>query len=192
MSGGNNLDEISILIDEVRAGDQQAFAELLERYRPLLVSLVLKFESDDITKSLFEDLLQEATLVFYNAILTYDKTQTDVEFGLYARICVSNALVSQMRIINRRRAEHLNDFDIGDIAKNEIFEDLERDVVANENLRALYSIIRNNLSDYEYSIWHHYMLGKTAKEIGVMVGSSDKSVSNAIYRIRKKLRGLLK
>ena len=56
----------------------------------------------------------------------------------------------------------------------------------------LYTIIKNNLSDYEYRVWHNYMLGKTAREIGDLVGSNEKSVTNAIYRIRKKLRGLLK
>ena len=57
---------------------------------------------------------------------------------------------------------------------------------------SLYSAIKKNLSDYEYTIWHSYMLGKTAKEIGEMLGKDEKSVSNAVYRIRKKLRALLK
>ena len=192
MSDAFNTVEVNGLIDKVKSGDQQAFSVLLEKYKPLLLSLVSKFESDDLTKSLSEDLLQEATLVFYNAILTYDSSQTEVEFGLYARICVSNALVSQMRIINKRRAESFDDFTSQFSGKSEIFEDLERDIVAKENLSALYSIIKSSLSDYEYLIWHHYMLGRTAREIGSIVGNSEKSVTNAIYRIRKKLRDLLK
>ena len=191
MSNAFNVD-VNALVDKVKSGDQQAFSILLEKYKPLLLSLVSKFESDGLTMSLSEDLLQEATLVFYNAILTYDRSQTEVEFGLYARICVSNALVSQMRIINKRRAESFDDFAFQSTGKAEIFEDLERDIVAKENLSALYSIIKSNLSDYEYLIWHHYMLGRTANEIACIVGNNDKSVTNAIYRIRKKLRDLLK
>ena len=52
--------------------------------------------------------------------------------------------------------------------------------------------IHNCLSDYEYVIWHNYMSGKTAKEIAATMGKNERSISNAIYRIRRKLRDLLK
>ena len=191
MSNAYNSFDVNALILKVREGDQQAFLELLDRYKPLLKSLVSKFESDDLTRSLEEDLLQEATVVFYNAILTYDETQVDVEFGLYARICITNALVSQIRAINKRRVERsvelTSEVGLGeDDSSNPMDE-----IVKQEALKELYSIIKNNLSDYEYVVWHNYMLGKTAKEIGMLVGNNEKSVTNAIYRIRKKLRQLL-
>ena len=192
MSNAYNSFDVNALILMVRDGDQQAFHELLERYKPLLRALVTKFVSDDLARSLEEDLLQEATVVFYNAILTYDHTQTEVEFGLYARICISNALVSQIRAINKRRVEHSAELD-GDslFCDNGISNPIE-DIVKQEDLKVLYTVIKNNLSDYEYVVWHNYMLGKTAKQIGQLVNSNEKSVTNAIYRIRKKLRGLLK
>ncbi len=192
MNNAENAVQLNELISLVKNGDQQAFSQMLEKYKPLLVSLVSKFESDDFTKSLFEDLLQEATLVFYNAILNYDQTQTEVEFGLYARICVSNALVTQIRAINKRRAECPTAFSTQDVRKEDFFEDLEKEIISKENLRSLYTVIKTNLSDYENVIWHHYMMGRTAKEIGVLINSNEKSVANAIYRIRKKLRNLLK
>ena len=180
------------LIKRVREGDQQAFLELLERYKPLLKSLVSKFQSDDFTRSFGEDMLQEATVVFYNAILTYDYNQTDVEFGLYARICISNALVSQMRYLNKRRVEHPTEPQSSELLANDEIVNPVEDIVDQENLRFLYTVIKKNLSDYEYIIWHNYMLGKTAKDIALQVGSNERSVSNAIYRIRRKLRELLK
>ena len=192
MSNVYNSLDVNELILKVRDSDQQAFHELLTRYKPLLKTLVSKFESDAITRSLAEDLLQEATVVFYNAILTYDHTQNNVEFGLYARICISNALVSQMRAINKRRVEQPAEFDGHDFSQQDSTLSPIEDIVKQEELKALYTIIKNNLSDYEYAVWHNYMLGKTAKEIGVLVKSNEKSVTNAIYRIRKKLRGLLK
>ena len=122
----------------------------------------------------------------------YDHTQTDVEFGLYARICVSNALVSQIRAINKRRVEHSAELEDGNFFDDDRATNPIEDIVKQEDLRILYTVIKNNLSDYEYVVWHNYMLGKTAKQIGLIVGSNEKSVTNAIYRIRKKLRGLLK
>ena len=192
MNVSENSLKVNDLIFKVREGDQQAFLVMLEMYKPLLKSLVAKFQSNDLAKSLEEDLLQEATLVFYNAILTFDETQTEVEFGLYARICISNALVSQIRAINKRKVEQF-DISVGEnlVDSSEMTNPIE-DIVKQEDLTQLYSIIKSNLSEYEYLVWHNYMLGKTAKEIGLLVGSTEKSVNNAVYRIRKKLRTLLK
>lgn len=186
----NDLD-ISSLIKRVREGDQQAFLSLLERYRPLLLSQVSRFTNDGTAKLHEEDLLQEATLVFYNSILNYDCSQNDVEFGLYARICIYNALVSQVRIINKYKAEQLTEFGGIIPSKNEV-EDPADGIVEAESLCELYSTIKKNLSDFEYKIWHGYMLGRTAKQIGEAIGKDEKSVSNAIYRIRRKLRAVLK
>ena len=186
-----NTSEIGCLIEKVRDSDQEAFLELLERYKPLLHSQVSKFTNDELTKELYEDLLQEATIVFYNAILNFDLTQKDVEFGLYARLCIYNALVSQMRVVSRRKAEQPTELDSSAFADNAI-EDLVDNIVEAENIKEIYSTIKKHLSSYEYSIWHSYMLGKTAKEIGEMLDKDEKSVSNAVYRIRKKLRAVLK
>lgn len=178
-------------IEKVKEGDQTAFLELLEKYKPLLHSQVSKFTNDDLTMALYEDLLQEATLAFYNAILNYDNSQSDVEFGLYARICVYNALVSQMRVISRRKIEELTEPDSCTFDVPDSF-DPARNIVEEESIRDIYSVIKQNLSDYEYSIWRSYMLGKTAREIAEKLGKDEKSVANAVFRIRRKLRALLK
>ncbi len=191
MSKINNNFDLNSLIIKVRDGDQMAFLTLLERYEPLLHSQVAKFANDDTARAHYEDLLQEATLVFYNAILNYDETQSDVEFGLYARICIYNALVSQMRIINKRKAEELTEPDSRAFC-DDIAEDPAENLVEAENIREIYSVIKKNLSDYEYEIWRSYMLGKTARQIGEAISRDERSVSNAVYRIRKKLRTLLK
>ena len=191
MDAEKKKSEVTSLINRVREGDQEAFLELLEKYKPLLHSQVSRFTNDDLTKELYEDLLQEATIVFYNAILSFDLTQNDVEFGLYARICIYNALVSQMRVVCRRKAEQPTELDSSAFA-GIVAEDPAVNIVEAENIKEIYSTIKKNLSDYEYAIWHSYMLGKTAKEIGEAIGRDEKSVSNAVYRIRKKLRALLK
>ena len=93
--------------------------------------------------------------------------------------------------LSRRKAEQPTELDNPAFA-GEVIVDPADDIVEAENIREIYSAIKKNLSDYEYTIWHSYMLGKTAKEIGEMLGKDEKSVSNAVYRIRKKLRALLK
>ena len=182
--------DILQLISRVRDGDEQAFETLLKKYMPLIEGAVSRIMVDGSYVSHEEDLKQEATVVFYNSILTYDIQQQEVEFGLYAKICVSNALISQVRLLQKRKAERLSETsDEGLFAYDS--EDPSAHMMEQESLRTLYSVIRRNLSDFEYRVWQMYMSGRTAKEIGLAVGKDERSVSNAVYRIRKKLRAVL-
>ena len=182
--------DVMQLILRVKNGDDNAFAQLLSKYTPLIESAVAKCLGEDMQGLYAEDFRQEATVTFYNAILAYDVEQHEVEFGLYAKICIANALISQLRLIGKRRSERLSD------SSEECLFDKDSDdpsakILEQESLKSLYSVIRGNLSEFEYRVWQMYMSGKSARQIGLMVGKDEKSVSNAIYRIRKKLRAVL-
>ena len=73
-----------------------------------------------------------------------------------------------------------------------VSEDPAQRLVEEEDLSRIYSAIKGSLSKFELEVWQLYMLGKTAGEIGKKFGREAKSVNNAIYRIRRKLRALLK
>ena len=178
------------LIQNFRSGDEDDFAKLLEMYSPLIESSVSKYAGMYDSLDDTDDLRQEATVVFYNSIMTYELDQNEVEFGLYAKICITNALISQLRMRKKRENERPSD-----IFSDEFFvrdsEDPLRKILEQESVKKLYSVIRENLSDFEYRVWRLYMSGRSAREIGDVVGKDEKSVSNAIYRIRVKLRDLL-
>lgn len=186
--------KVSGLIAQVRTANfvdrQTAFEELLQRYEPLIQSLVRKFSEDALVQRFREDLRQEATVAFYHAILVYDTEQTEVDFGLYAKICISNALISQQRKLKRRAMEPLTDTERDNFFVHET-EDPSESILEQERVEALCLVIRNNLSTFEYRVWQYYMSGRTAKEIGELMGKEERSISNAIYRIRKKLRAVL-
>ena len=191
MNENNSRAEVNDLILKVREDDQEAFVRMLEIYKPLIDAAVSRFCKDELSEHLREDMHQEATMVFYNAILNYDLENEGVEFGLYAKICVTNALISQHRLLEKRRAESSLPLTVGDDGTMDVEEPSAR-IIEQESLRRIDLVIRGNLSDYEYRVWCLYASGKTAKEIGQIVGNSERSVANAVYRIRKKLRSLLK
>ena len=190
MSNIHSKEDVRALILAVRSGDQDAFASLLRQYKPLIDASVARFSSDEEFVLYREDLKQEASLVFYNSILAYDLEQTEVEFGLFAKICIQNALVSVLRSLKRRSAEQLTELPESLLSVQD-FEDPSSRTLERERLESLYAVIRKNLSDFEYSVWQLYMSGRSTAEIAAQVRTDQKSVSNAIYRIRKKLRALL-
>ena len=183
--------DVRALILDVRGGDQNAFDTLLDQYRPLIDASVARFSSDESFSLYCEDLKQEASVVFYNSILAYDLEQNEVEFGLFAKICIYNALVSFLRAMKRRSAEP-----VAEIPQNLItvqdFEDPSARMLEQERLKSLYAVIRQNLSELEYKVWQLYISGRSASEIAALLSTNDKSINNAIYRIRKKLREVLR
>jgi RNA polymerase sporulation-specific sigma factor len=190
MGAQNCKQNVRTLIEAVRNGDQTAFDTLLSQYKPLIDTSVARFSSDDAFALYSEDLKQEASLVFYNSILAYDLDQNEVEFGLFAKICIYNALVSILRSLKRRSAEPLAEIPENLLTVQD-FDDPSSRMLERERLESLYAVIRKNLSDLELKVWQYYMSGLSAADIAKRLGTDPKSVNNAIYRIRKKLRSRL-
>jgi len=180
--------EIIDMIKQAQSGNEDAFSQLLLQYKPLIQAVVSGFSSQGAVEADREDLLQEATVALYRAVKHFEIDQGEVEFGLYAKICINNALVSYMRRLKR---QSLLPSDIEEDVESRNVENPIEDVLAQERLDSLYRRIRCCLSPLENRIWQWYVAGKTAKEIAKLIGKDTKSVTNAIYRIRKKLRATL-
>ena len=191
MKANSSKDDIRALILAVKNGDQSAFDTLLGQYRPLIDASIVRFSSDESFSLYCEDLRQEASVVFYNSILAYDLDQNEVEFGLFAKICICNALVSFLRALKRRAAEPVAEIP-DNLLSVQDFEDPSARMLEQERLKSLYAVIRKNLSELEYKVWQLYISGRTAAEIASLLDTDEKSVSNAIYRIRRKLRAVLR
>jgi RNA polymerase sporulation-specific sigma factor len=74
----------------------------------------------------------------------------------------------------------------------EINDEQEREAPHDAILQyEILSLAKDVLSDYEMKILEMYILGLRAKEISVAIGKSEKSVNNAIYRIRTKLKKII-
>ena len=182
-------EELNELIDLVVAGDSDAFRVLLEIYHPMLKKLLDTFATPEMSKEDIEDLAQERDTAFYRAITKFDKDR-HVAFGLYAKICVTNSMIS----FKRATANRLNESLIGDEEMNNITDpngEVPKFFAIRESTRILEEKIEETLSAYENKVWNFYVDGYSPKEIAKKLNLSEKSINNAIYRIKRKLKTLL-
>ena len=181
---------VHALLYAVREGDQDAFSALLLRYRPLIDRAVDRFSAELHGEEDREDVRQEALAAFYDAIRSYRTDQEKVEFGLYAKVCIGNRLVSHLR--RERRQQGLLSLD--DLSAERVLGadgDLLSLVIEEEEAQALSISIKQVLSRYEYEVFSLYFKGSTSAQIAELMQKSVKSIDNAIARIRKKLKNLL-
>ena len=131
---------------------------------------------------------EEAERVFLGAITSFDTEQDAVDFGLYAKICLRNGLISEWRRMeSRRRMSVLECADVQTAAT----ADPAEQIVEEERFHRLCRTVRGYLSDFENRVWWQYVTGVSVSEIAASLGCEEKSVHNAIYRIRRKLRARL-
>ncbi len=184
---GDNLKfDGNSLVARVAAGDESAFAELCTLYDPLIQSMARKYAqmsgvADE--KQIIEDFSQEATLALFRAAKSYETRGGEVSFGLYSKICIRNALVSELRRMSRKkkaeRAEsnrvRMNADSTGSYDSADVAGILEGDL----------------LSDFEKEVFNMYLGGVKIRDMAKKLGRSSKSVSNAVYRIKAKVRMFL-
>ncbi len=181
---------VRALVLQAQAGSREAHLALVARYRPLLESSVARFGASEMTDQEREDMREEAERVFLAAISSYDTEQDAVDFGLYAKICLRNGLISEwrhLRSLRRMSALPISE----DISENLTTPDPAQQLVEDERFNRLCRTVRGYLSDFENLVWWQYVTGVSVADIAAGLRCDERSVHNAIYRIRRKLRARL-
>ena len=176
---------VRVRILEAQNGSQEACNVLRRKYRPLLESSLTRFSTSEMTLQEIADLQEEAERVFLNAIFSYDSEQDAVDFGLYAKICLHNGLISEWRRMKARRRH--TTVSLGDVEMSTDEDPAER-VADAEQFRELCCVVRELLSNFENTVWWRYVMGESVSDIAKSLSRDERSVHNAIYRIRRKLK----
>ncbi len=190
MSNNENklTDDVSELLWHIRGGSSGAFVKLSEKYAPLLEKEVSRYSSS-LGSADLEDLSQGALVSLYRAALSYRGDQ-GVTFGLYAKICVVNGIADTLRYIGKKP------IDISMEALSEEEQPLadvnpQSMMIDKEQFAALDRKIHFALSELEYRIFELYLEGYSYAEIAERTGKSQKSVDNALRRVKDKLKKIL-
>lgn len=185
-----NSKELKTLLVAVRLGNDDACAELLRMYSPLIGSLVRSTmshlpPSSDIDE---DELRQEAAIKLYQAALSYNFDEK-ISFGLYAKICLKNRMISLLR---RHSADaETSTVELTDeVALDREVGDPSEMLLRTEGERELDSRIRAVLSPLEYDVFNLYTDGAGPTEISKSLGIGVKAAENAVYRMKSKLSKL--
>ena len=171
------------LISSARGGDETAFEQLLTEYRPMIDSVIRRFSLDP------RDAFSEACMAFFRAVSSYELGQSDVTFGLYAKICVERCLIDMQRREGRLTSHYVDsEVDVDQIA---VPGGIQSMLEHREQTAYFLSIAREELSDFEFDVYRHWMLGYKTADIAALLGVTPKTVDNAKNRMWAKLRNRL-
>lgn len=135
-----------------------------------------------------EDLLQEAMLGLLKAIREYS-SERETAFRTFAEVCIKNRIRSAVTASTRDKHAPLNhsvSMEDQSLLDREHSSDPEELFISREEEAERLEALKHRLSPLEQRILSLYLQGFSYREIGEQVGRADKSVDNAVQRIRRK------
>ena len=190
MSNGDikQTDDVTELILHIQNGSSGAFVKLAEKYAPLLDSEVARYVGS-LSSADLDDLRQGALVSLYRAAIAYDSSR-GVTFGLFAKICIVNGIADTLRYISKKPSDISMDMlDENDLSVED--ENPQSLMLDKEQFALLKRKISLILSELEYRIFELYLSGYSYCEIAAIVGKTEKSVDNALRRVKDKLKKYL-
>ena len=192
------------LIEIIKAGDEQAFDYLINKYKELVNIKVSKYF---IIGAEREDIVQEGLIGLFKAIKDY-KPDMQNSFKSFANMCIERQLITAIKTSNRQKHMPLNsylslnlsaydeddsdsDTSLIDIFDASSAEDPLDTLTKKEYFKFIEETIDKTLSDFEKKVLSQYINGKSYVQIAENLDTPVKSIDNAIQRIRKKaIKGL--
>lgn len=186
------------LICKYREGDKQVVDYLMEKYKNLVrkeanAMFLLGGENDD--------LIQEGMIGLFKAVRDYN-TEKEASFYSFARLCITRQMYSAIEASNRKKHFPLNSYislyekdedqgqlidqmeAVGESNPEELF-------ISQEHAEVLENKLQKSLSALEKKVLYLHVLGFDYRTIGKLLDKSDKTVDNALQRIRGKMTKIL-
>lgn len=146
-----------------------------------------------------EDVIQEGMVGLYKAIRDY-RPDKEASFISFAELCINRQIISAIKAAGRQKHIPLNtsismDKPVTGDDEDYTYLDFlsktggnpEDEVIGRENLKILEREILSNLSKMEQQVLGYYLRGRSYTQIAKLMGKEEKSIDNALQRIKKKV-----
>lgn len=189
------------LILAIRGGDAEAETALYERYKLPVRRRARAFFLMGADR---EDVIQEGMIGLYKAVCGYEP-EKGVPFRVFAELCVTRQIISAVRAAAGNKNLPLNNsiplstpvdaehpevtlFDVLPAADG---YDPSRVLIGRETGIRLNDAIEHALAPLEKEVLLEYFDGLSYGQIAEKIGRPEKSVDNALQRVKKKLAACL-
>lgn len=172
------------LIARIRSGETGVMEFLLEKYKPLVKK---QARTMYLMGGENEDLIQEGMIGLFRAISTY--RQGEGSFYGFALLCINRQMYTAVQASARKKHEPLNAYVSLDEEPQMPLEDSpETMLLLQEKEGKREDMIARHLSSLEKKVLALYLEGMSYGQIAEQIGRPEKSVDNAIQRLKKKLK----
>ena len=187
------------LIRSIHGGDRVAESVLIYRYQYLAH---VKARSYFLTGADHEDTVQEGMIGLFKAIRDYKEGEL-CSFRSFAILCITRQIITAVKTHARKKHNPLSSYQsldtqvpdesiLDSLASQSMRSDKTEDplqlFIFEEELDAVIGVLREKLSDLEWSVFVEYLDGKSYQEIAIDVDCETKVVDNALCRIKQKIR----
>lgn len=166
---------------------EESLARLMAAYMPYIRRRANAVSVNGLES---DDLIQEGLIGLFRAVESYDETQ-GASFSTYALSCIGNGMTEAVRRAARKKHRPLSGYVSLSAEGAEALPDgasVEEQAIAREEYAGLRQKIRDHLSDFERNVLALYLLGYDYNAVAARLGTTPKSVDNALQRARKKLK----
>ena len=191
VSSGSDTD----LIFRAQSGDIYALEEIIGKYKNIVRQKARKYFIIGADK---EDVIQEGTIGLFKAVRDYDSSKSPV-FSQFASVCITRQIITGIKSASRQKHELLNksvslnsevyedESELIDKIENIYAKDPQDIVIGQESFMILNDKIDKTLSVFEKKVLYEYLAGKSYSEISLSLKKPQKSIDNALQRIKKKI-----
>ena len=186
-----------IIVRSAQAGDINASEYLLYKYRGLVRN---KIRSYFLLGGERDDLIQVGMIGLWQSIMDYSALK-GISFISFARICIERHVITAIKSAGRYKQALLNtavsleyftdeydsDFTLSEVLLASSDLDPEEALIRREDRRLMREALQSLLSDFEWRVLTQYNMGKSYKEIADQLQCKQKSVDNALGRIKRKV-----
>lgn len=194
-------DEDLVLL--AQKGDEGAQEYLLDKYKSLVRA---KSRAYFLIGADSEDIIQEGMIGLYKAVRDYNG-ERNASFRSFAELCVNRQMITAIKAATRQKHQPLNSYvslnkPVYEEESEQTYMDFlqssssallnpEALLIGQENKSFLEDQMVKSLSSFETRVLVLYLQGRSYFEIANVLEKSEKSIDNALQRVKKKLEKFL-
>ena len=184
------------LIFRFKNGESEILDYLMEKYKNMVRK---KARTMFLIGGENDDLIQEGMIGLFKAIRDYSPDKA-ASFSTFASVCIRRQIQNAITNSNRKKHVPLNsyvslymnseegdNFMLEERLSTSREEDPEKLLIAREQIEDRNARIKKELSKLEQQVLKLYLQGLSYEEIAEQLGKTEKSIDNALQRIRGKL-----